>query len=42
MSVHALLKRGVKNVYISNLPVAAASQKLTRIETRVEEMLVIS
>jgi hypothetical protein len=42
MSVHALLKRGVKNVYISNLPVAAASQKLPRIETRVEEMLVIS
>ena len=42
LSVHALLQRGVKNVYISNLPVAAASQKLTRIEARVDEMLVIS
>lgn len=41
-SVHALLQRGVKKVYISNLPVATAAQKLSRIEARVEEMLVVS
>ena len=41
-SVHALLQRGVKNVYISNLPMAAATQKFGRIESRVEEMLVVS
>jgi 5,10-methylenetetrahydrofolate reductase len=41
-SIHALLRRGVKNVYISNLPMASATQKFTRIESRVEEMLVIS
>jgi len=42
LSVHALLQRGLKNVYISNLPVAGATQKLRRIESRVEEMLVVS
>jgi 5,10-methylenetetrahydrofolate reductase len=42
LSVHALLQRGVKNVYISNLPMATATQKLGRIEARVEEMLVVS
>jgi 5,10-methylenetetrahydrofolate reductase len=41
-SVHALLQRGVKNVYISNLPMATAAQTFGRIESRVEEMLVIS
>ena len=41
-SVHALLQRGVKNVYISNLPMATATQKFGRIESRVEEMLVVS
>ena len=39
-SVHALLQRGVKNVYISNLPMDMAAKKLSGIETRVEEMLV--
>jgi hypothetical protein len=42
LSVHALLQRGVKNVYISNLPMATATQQLSRIEARVEEMLVVS
>lgn len=41
-SVHALLQRGVKNVYISNLPMATATQTFSRIESRVEQMLVIS
>jgi 5,10-methylenetetrahydrofolate reductase len=41
-SVHALLQRGVKNVYVSNLPMPAAADTFSRIETRVEEMLVIS
>lgn len=42
LSIHALLNRGVKNVYISNLPMATATQSLSRIEARVEEMLVVS
>ena len=42
LSIHALLQRGVKNVYISNLPMAAATEKLTRIGSRAEELLVIS
>src|SRR5262245_1845179 len=41
-SVHALLHRGVKNVYISNLPMATATQAFGRIESRVDEMLVVS
>jgi hypothetical protein len=41
-SVHALLHRGIRNVYISNLPMATAAQTFGRIESRVEEMLVIS
>jgi hypothetical protein len=41
-SIHALLQRGVKNVYISNLPMATAVQTFGRIESRVDEMLVIS
>jgi len=41
-SIHALLQRGVKNVYISNLPMATAAQTFSRIESRVEQMLVIS
>ena len=41
-SIHALLERGVKNVYISNLPMASAAEKLTRIGSRAEELLVIS
>src|SRR5207244_13145472 len=36
-SIHALLERGVKNVYISNLPMASAAEKLTRIGSRSEE-----
>lgn len=39
LSIVALLNRGVKNVYISNLPMATATQKLSRIESRIEEML---
>ena len=42
LSIHALLQRGVKNVYVSNLPMANATEKLSRIESRVEELLVIS
>ncbi len=41
-SVHALLQRGVRNVYISNLPMPTAAETFGRIESRVEEMLVIS
>jgi 5,10-methylenetetrahydrofolate reductase len=41
-SVHALLQRGVKNVYVSNLPMSTAADTFGRIESRVEEMLVIS
>jgi 5,10-methylenetetrahydrofolate reductase len=41
-SIHALLQRSVKNVYISNLPMATATQVFSRIESRVDEMLVVS
>ncbi len=41
-SIHALRQRGVENVYVSNLPVATATAKLARIESRVEELLVVS
>jgi len=41
-SVHALVRRGVKNVYISNLPMPAATQTFSRVEARVEQMLVVS
>jgi 5,10-methylenetetrahydrofolate reductase len=41
-SVHALLQCGAHNVYISNLPMPTATQTFSRIESRVEEMLVIS
>jgi 5,10-methylenetetrahydrofolate reductase len=39
LSIHALLQRGVKNVYVSNLPMATASETFGKIESRVEEML---
>jgi 5,10-methylenetetrahydrofolate reductase len=39
LSVHSLLKLGVKNIYISNLPMPTAAQTFGRIENRVEEML---
>ena len=42
LSVHALLQRGAKNVYVSNLPMPTASRTFSRIESRVEEMLVVS
>ena len=42
LSIHALLQRGVKNVYVSNLPMATAAVTFSRIESRVAEMLVIS
>ena len=38
-SVYALLQRGVKNVYVSNLPMPTAVETFNRIESRVEEML---
>src|SRR5262249_15017366 len=41
-SVHALLQRGVKNVYLSNLPMATPADTFSRVESRVEEMLVVS
>lgn len=41
-SVHALLQRGVRNIYVSNLPMPTAAQTFGRIESRVEEMLVVS
>jgi 5,10-methylenetetrahydrofolate reductase len=39
LSIHALLQRGVKNFYISNLPMPTAVETFTNIENRVEEML---
>jgi hypothetical protein len=39
LSIRALLQRGVKNVYISNLPMGTAAETLGRIEARVDEML---
>jgi len=41
-SIYALLQSGVKNVYVSNLPMPTATETFSRIESRVEEMLVIS
>jgi 5,10-methylenetetrahydrofolate reductase len=41
-SIRALLLRGVRNVYVSNLPANIASQRLARIESRVEQILVVS
>ena len=41
-SIHALLQHGVKKVYVSNLPMATAAETFSRIEARVEEMLVVS
>jgi 5,10-methylenetetrahydrofolate reductase len=41
-SVHALWQRGVRNIYVSNLPMPTATETFTRIEARVEEMLVVS
>src|ERR1041384_1060339 len=41
-SILALLQRGVKSIYVSNLPMATATAKLARIESRVEELLVTS
>lgn len=41
-SVHALCRGGVKNVYVSNLPMSTAADTFGRIEARVEEMLVVS
>jgi hypothetical protein len=40
-SICALLQRGVKHVYISNLPMGTAAKTLSDIETRVEEMLMV-
>jgi hypothetical protein len=42
LSAHALLRRGIKNIYISNLPMPTASETFSRIEARLEEMPVIS
>ena len=39
LSIQALLQRGVKNVYVSNLPLASATTILSQIEARVERML---
>jgi hypothetical protein len=41
-SVRALVQRGIKNVYISNLPMPTAAETFSRIESRVEELLVVS
>jgi 5,10-methylenetetrahydrofolate reductase len=42
LSIHALLQHSVKNVYISNLPMATAVETFSKIESRVEQMLVTS
>ena len=41
-SVHALIQRGVKHIYVSNLPMPTAVQTFTRMESRVQEMLMVS
>src|SRR5437867_8378125 len=41
-SVHALIQSGLKNVYISNLPIPTAAVRLGRIEARLQERLVVS
>src|SRR5437764_3523954 len=41
-SIHALRQKGIQNIYVSNLPMASATAKLSRIESRAEELLVIS
>src|SRR5215470_11899752 len=41
-TIVALLQRRVQNIYVSNLPMATATAKLARIESRVEELLVVS
>jgi len=41
-SIVGLLQRGVKHVYISNLPLATAVKKLADIESRVESELVVT
>ncbi len=41
LSVHSLVACGVRNVYISNLPLATAPATLGRIERRLDEMLVV-
>lgn len=41
-SIHALLQRGVKHVYVSNLPMESAVKRLTEVESRVEQMLVVT
>jgi 5,10-methylenetetrahydrofolate reductase len=41
-SVHALLQRGIRNIYISNLPMPSGVETFGRIENRVQEMLVVS
>jgi 5,10-methylenetetrahydrofolate reductase len=41
-SVHALVQRGVRHIYISNLPMGNAVQTLNDIEARVEEMLAVN
>jgi 5,10-methylenetetrahydrofolate reductase len=40
-SICALLRRGVRHVYVSNLPMGTATKTLSDIESRVEEMLVV-
>ena len=40
-SVHALVQRGVKNIYISNLPLATAVKNLGDVEARIEQMVVV-
>jgi 5,10-methylenetetrahydrofolate reductase len=41
-SIHALLRRGVRNVYVSNLPMPTATETFSRVEARVQQMLVVS
>ncbi len=41
-SIHALVQRGIKNLYVSNLPSGAAVTTLGDIESRVEQMVVVS
>jgi 5,10-methylenetetrahydrofolate reductase len=41
-SVYSLVRSGVHNIYVSNLPMATAVLKLGEIEARVEELLMVS
>ena len=41
-TIHALLRRGMRNIYLSNLPTTDVEGRLARIEARLEDIQVSS